>query len=107
MGLMYILICKLKRSCKCCKQYYYASWDLTKIIIEEYYMPKNIEYLLPKKGTMQYYFVIQHIFMVMEFNTIEYPNKKKENYDRMNPRTNALCEILVDDELVNIYQKVV
>ena len=29
----------------------------------------------------------------------------KENYERMNPRTNALCEILVDDELIKYLSK--
>ena len=37
-------------------------------------------------------------------NTIEYLIKK-ENYERMNPRTNALCEILVDEELLKYLSK--
>lgn len=37
-------------------------------------------------------------------NTIE-TLIKEENYKRMNPRTNAMCEILVDDELIKYISK--
>ena len=71
--------------------------DLTKIIIEEYYNAKEYRVFVTKKG--DYAVLLRdpaHIYGD-GINTIEYLIKK-ENYDRMNPRTNALCEILVHDE---------
>ena len=78
--------------------------DLTKIIIEEYYKANEYRVFVTKKG--DYAVLLRdpaHIYGD-GINTIEYLIKK-ENYDRMNPRTNALCEILVDDELVNYLSK--
>lgn len=78
--------------------------DLTKIVIEEYYMANEYRVFVTKKG--DYAVLLRdpaHIYGD-GINTIEYLIKK-ENYDRMNPRTNALCEILVDDELVKYLSK--
>src|SRR5699024_9540506 len=78
--------------------------DLTKIIIEEYYNAKEYRVFVTKK--VDYAVLLRdpaHIYGD-GINTIEYLIKK-ENYDRMNPRTNALCEILVDDELVKYLSK--
>ena len=78
--------------------------DLTKIIIEEYYKASEYRVFVTKKG--DYAVLLRdpaHIYGD-GINTIEYLIKK-ENYDRMNPRTNALCEILVDDELVKYLSK--
>ena len=80
------------------------SGDLNKIIIEEYYKAQEYRVFVTKKG--DYAVLLRdpaHIYGD-GINTIEYLIKK-ENYDRMNPRTNALCEILVDDELVNYLSK--
>lgn len=78
--------------------------DLTKIIIEEYFEAQEFRVFVTKNG--DYAVLLRdpaHIFGD-GINTIEYLIKK-ENYDRMNPRTNALCEILVDDELIKYLSK--
>ena len=78
--------------------------EYTKIIIEEYFDAKEFRVFVTKNG--DYAVLLRdpaHIFGD-GINTIDYLIKK-ENYERMNPRTNALCEILVDDELVNYLSK--
>lgn len=78
--------------------------EYTKIIIEEYF--KANEYRVFVTKNRDYAVLLRdpaHIFGDGE-NTIEYLINK-ENYERMHPRTNALCEILVDDELVNYLNK--
>lgn len=78
--------------------------DLTKIIIEEYFEAQEFRVFVTKNGN---YAVLlrdpAHIYGD-GVNTIEYLIKK-ENYERMNPRTNALCEILVDEELLKYLSK--
>ncbi len=78
--------------------------DLTKIIIEEYYQAQEYRVFVTKNG--DYAVLLRdpaHIYGD-GINTIEYLIKK-ENYERMNPRTNALCEILVDEELLKYLSK--
>lgn len=80
------------------------SGNLTKIIIEEYFEAQEFRVFVTKNG--DYAVLLRdpaHIYGD-GVNTIEYLIKK-ENYDRMNPRTNALCEILVDEELVKYLSK--
>lgn len=78
--------------------------EYVKIIIEEYYKANEYRVFVTKNG--DYAVLLRDPAHVYGdgINTIEYLIKK-ENYDRMNPRTNALCEILVDDELVNYLAK--
>ncbi len=76
----------------------------TKVIIEEYYKANEYRVFVTKKG--DYAVLLRdpaHIYGD-GINTIEYLINK-ENYERMNPRTNALCEILVDDELIKYISK--
>lgn len=78
--------------------------DLTKIIIEEYFEAQEYRVFVTRNG--DYAVLLRdpaHIFGD-GINTIEYLIKK-ENYNRMHPRTNALCEILVDDELIKYLAK--
>ena len=78
--------------------------ELTKIIIEEYYEAQEYRVFVTKNG--DYAVLLRdpaHIYGD-GVNTIEYLIKK-ENYERMNPRTNALCEILVDEELLKYLSK--
>lgn len=78
--------------------------DLTKIIIEEYFEAQEFRVFVTRNG--DYAVLLRdpaHIFGD-GINTIEYLIKK-ENHYRMNPRTNALCEILVDDELIKYLAK--
>ena len=70
----------------------------TKIIIEEYFKAQEYRVFITKNG--DYAVLLRdpaHIYGD-GVNTI-YDLIKMENYKRMNPRTNALCEILVDEEL--------
>lgn len=76
----------------------------TKIIIEEYY--KANEYRVFVTRNKNYAVLLRdpaHVFGdgISTVDTLI----KTENYRRMNPRTNALCEILVDDELINYLNK--
>ncbi len=78
--------------------------DLTKIIIEEYFEAQEYRVFVTRNG--DYAVLLRdpaHIYGD-GVNTIEYLIKK-ENYERMNPRTNALCEILVDEELLKYLSK--
>lgn len=78
--------------------------DLTKIIIEEYFEAQEYRVFVTRNG--DYAVLLRdpaHIFGD-GINTIEYLIQK-ENYNRMHPRTNALCEILVDDELIKYLAK--
>lgn len=78
--------------------------ESTRIIIEEYYNAKEYRVFITRNGN---YAVLlrdpAHIFGD-GIHTIEYLINK-ENYERMNPRTNALCEILVDEELISYLRK--
>ena len=78
--------------------------DLTKIIIEEYYNAPEYRVFVTKNG--DYAVLLRdpaHVFG-NGINTID-ELIQIENYRRMNPRTNALCEILVDDEMYNYMSK--
>ena len=78
--------------------------DETRIVIEEYYEAPEYRVFVTKKG--DYAVLLRdpaHIFGD-GVHSIEYLINQ-ENYNRMNPRTNALCEILVDDELVKYISK--
>lgn len=78
--------------------------ELTKIIVEEYYAAQEYRVFVTRNG--DYAVLLRdpaHIYGD-GVHTIGYLIKK-ENYDRMNPRTNALCEILVDDELIKYLHK--
>ena len=78
--------------------------ELTKIIIEEYYEAQEYRVFITKNG--DYAVLLRdpaHIYGD-GIHTIEYLIQK-ENYDRMNPRTNALCEILVDNESIKYLHK--
>ena len=80
------------------------SGESTRIIIEEYY--KGQEYRVFVTKNRDYAVLLRdpaHIYGD-GINTIEFLINK-ENYERMNPRTNALCEILVDDELKKYLSK--
>jgi len=70
----------------------------TRILIEEYYPAEEYRVFVTKNRD---YAVLNrdpaHVYGD-GVSTIE-ELIEKENYRRMNPRTNALCEILVDDEL--------
>jgi cyanophycin synthetase len=76
----------------------------TKILIEEYFDAKEYRVFVTKNRD---YAVLNrdpaHVFGNGK-NTIK-ELIAMENYRRMNPRTNALCEILVDDELYNYLSK--
>lgn len=77
---------------------------LTKIIVEEYYAAQEYRVFVTRNG--DYAVLLRdpaHIYGD-GIHTIGYLIQK-ENYDRMNPRTNALCEILVDDELIKYLHK--
>ncbi len=71
----------------------------TKVIIEEYFDAKEYRVFVTKNKD---YAVLNrdpaHVFGD-GISTLK-ELIEEENYDRMNPRTNALCEILVDDELI-------
>ena len=76
----------------------------TKIIIEEYY--KANEYRVFITRNKDYAVLLRdpaHVFGDGISSIKELI--EKENYRRMNPRTNALCEILVDDELIKYLNK--
>ena len=78
--------------------------ECTKIIIEEYYKANEYRVFITKQG--DYAVLLRdpaHIYGDGK-NTIE-DLIKKENYERMHPRTNALCEILVDNELIKYLKK--
>ena len=70
----------------------------TKVLIEEYYPAKEYRVFVTKNRD---YAVLHrdpaHVFGD-GIKTIE-ELINEENYNRMNPRTNALCEILVDEEM--------
>ena len=76
----------------------------TRIIIEEYFRAKEYRVFVTKKGDFAVLLRDPAHIYGDGINTIEYLIKK-ENYERMNPRTNALCEILVDDELIKYLAK--
>jgi len=76
----------------------------TKIIIEEYYKANEYRVFITKNKD----FAVllrdpAHVFGDGISSIKELI--EKENYRRMNPRTNALCEILVDDELIKYLNK--
>ena len=76
---------------------------LTKVLIEEYY--EGQEYRVFVTKNKDYAVLLRdpaHIFGD-GIHTI-HELIKAENYNRMNPRTNALCEIIIDDE-VDLYLK--
>lgn len=70
----------------------------TKVLIEEYFNAKEYRVFVTKNGD---YAVLHrdpaHVFGDGIHNIKELITM--ENYHRMNPRTNALCEILVDEEM--------
>ena len=76
----------------------------TKILIEEFFDAKEYRVFVTKNKD---YAVLHrdpaHVFG-NGINTIG-ELIQIENYRRMNPRTNALCEILVDDEMYNYMSK--
>ena len=76
----------------------------TKIIIEEYY--EGSEYRVFVTRNKDYAVLLRDPAYVYGdgVNTIE-ELIDKENYKRMNPRVNALCEILVDEELIKYISK--
>ncbi len=78
--------------------------DYTKIIIEEYY--EGSEYRVFVTKNKDYAVLLRDPAYVYGdgVNTIE-ELINKENYNRMNPRVNALCEILVDEELIKYISK--
>ena len=78
--------------------------DETRIVIEEYYEAPEYRVFVTKKG--DYAVLLRDPAHVYGdgIHSIEYLINQ-ENYNRMNPRTNALCEILVDDELVKYISK--
>ncbi len=78
--------------------------ESAKIIIEEYYDAKEYRVFVTRNG--DYAVLLRDPANIYGdgINTIEYLIQK-ENYERMNPRTNALCEILVDEELVKYLSK--
>ena len=75
-----------------------------RIVIEEYYEAPEYRVFVTKKG--DYAVLLRDPAHVYGdgIHSIEYLINQ-ENYNRMNPRTNALCEILVDDELVKYISK--
>ena len=76
----------------------------TKVLIEEFFDAKEYRVFVTKNKD---YAVLHrdpaHVFG-NGINTID-ELIQIENYRRMNPRTNALCEILVDDEMYNYMSK--
>lgn len=76
----------------------------TKVLIEEYFEANEYRVFVTRNKD---YAVLHrdpaHVFG-NGINTIE-ELIQIENYRRMNPRTNALCEILVDDEMYNYMEK--
>ena len=76
----------------------------TKVVIEEYFKAPEYRVFVTKKG--DYAVLLRDPAYVYGdgVNTIE-NLIRQENYRRMNPRTNALCEILVDEELVKYIGK--
>ena len=76
----------------------------TKVVIEEFFDAKEYRVFVTKNRD---YAVLHrdpaHVFG-NGINTIK-ELIQTENYRRMNPRTNALCEILVDDEMYNYISK--
>lgn len=76
----------------------------TKVLIEEYFPAKEYRVFVTKNKD----FAVLHRDPAHIYgdgvNTIK-ELINKENYRRMNPRTNALCEILVDSELYNYMDK--
>ncbi len=75
-----------------------------RIIIEEFFEAPEYRVFVTKKG--DYAVLLRDPAHVYGdgIHSIEYLIKQ-ENYNRMNPRTNALCEILVDNELVKYINK--
>ncbi|NMA51283.1 MAG: ATP-grasp domain-containing protein [Mollicutes bacterium] len=72
--------------------------ELTKIIVEEYYEAQEYRIFITKNG--DYAVLLRnpaHVFGDGAKTIKELI--EEENYNRMNPRTNALCEILVDNEM--------
>jgi len=71
----------------------------SKLLIEEYFKAPEYRVFVTKKG--DYAVLLRDPAHVYGdgVNTIKYLIED-ENYRRMNPRTNALCEILVDEELI-------
>lgn len=76
----------------------------TKILIEEYFDAKEYRVFVTKNRD----FAVLHRDPAHVYgngvNTIK-ELIEIENYRRMNPRTNALCEILVDEEMYNYMSK--
>ena len=70
-----------------------------KLLIEEYFKASEYRVFVTKRG--DYAVLLRDPAHVYGdgVNTIKYLIED-ENYRRMNPRTNALCEILVDEELI-------
>lgn len=78
--------------------------ELSEVVIEEYFEAKEYRVFVTKNG--DYAVLLRDPAHVYGdgIHTLDYLIKK-ENYDRMHPRTNALCEILVDDELLKYIHK--
>ena len=76
----------------------------TKVLLEEFFDAKEYRVFVTKNKD---YAVLHrdpaHVFG-NGYNTID-ELIEKENYRRMHPRTNALCEILADDEMYNYLLK--
>ncbi len=75
-----------------------------RIVIEEYYEAPEYRVFVTKKGDYAVLLRDPAYIYGDGVNTIGYLINQ-ENYRRMNPRTNALCEILVDEELVKYIGK--
>lgn len=70
----------------------------TKVLIEEYFKAKEYRVFVTRNGD----YAVLHRDPAHVYGDGEHSIKELiaiENYRRMNPRTNALCEILVDDEM--------
>lgn len=76
----------------------------TKVLIEEFFDAKEYRVFVTKNKD---YAVLHRDPAHVYGNGINTINEliKMENYRRMNPRTNALCEILVDEEMYNYMSK--
>lgn len=76
----------------------------TKILIEEYFSAKEYRVFVTKNND----FAVLHRDPAHVFGNGKNTIKEliaMENYRRMNPRKNALCEILVDEEMYNYMKK--
>lgn len=75
----------------------------TKVLIEEYYKAKEYRVFVTKNKD----FAVLHRDPAHIFGDGVHKIKELiaiENYRRMNPRTNALCEILIDEEMYKYIQ---